>query len=116
MDKSAPTQTDKAGFASSEKVSKSGFKKAITAHKDELGLTGAHGTSHARIEQLETALKDSGLGIKEANFEDRLDDLRAKLPSYSHTQLKKLLEDAGGDVEKAVRSAPRTGGGALEML
>ena len=67
-------------------------------------------------EQLETALKDSGLGIKEANFEDRLDDLRAKLPSYSHTQLKKLLEDAGGDVEKAVRSAPRTGGGALEML
>ena len=67
-------------------------------------------------EQLEGALKDSGLGIQEANFEDRLDDLRAKLPSYSHTQLKKLLEEAGGDIDKAARAVPRVGGGALEML
>jgi len=67
-------------------------------------------------EQLETALKESGMGIKEANLEDRLDDLRAKLPSFSHTQLKKLLDEAGGNVEKAIRSAPRTGGGELEML
>lgn len=67
-------------------------------------------------DQLESALKGSGMDVREATLEDQLDELRAKLPAFSATQLKKLLEEAGGDVELAARKAPRPGTGTLEML
>ena len=53
----------------------------------------------------------------EAIVEDKMDELRVALPSASTMALRKLLQEADGDVEKVIaREKAATGGGLREML
>jgi sodium/hydrogen exchanger 8 len=66
---------------------------------------------------LEAALKGSGLAVRESLFEDTIDEMRVQMPMYSTDQLRKILEENGGNMENAVRAAsPGKSGGAKEML
>jgi len=66
---------------------------------------------------LEMALKGSGLAVRESLLEDTIDEMRTQLPMYSTDQLRKILEENDGNMEKAVRAArPGKSGGAMEML
>lgn len=92
---------------------------------------------------LENALKDSGLNLKESNVEDKVDEvrplrarihpapaarrrsgdtrlrppasvqMRMQLPMYSAGQLRKILEENEGDLEKAVRVAEEVEAGQV---
>jgi len=106
-----------AGNAFNQEVEPSAWAKARAVQMTSMVKMNAKEIKMSlSADQLETALKGSGYDMREASFEDMLDDLRMKLPVYSGTQLKKLLEEAGGDVELAYMNAPKPGGGALEML
>jgi len=68
--------------------------------------------------QLENALKESGLNLKQSNVEDMVDEMRTKLPMYSAADLRKILEENDMDIEKAVAMArpAAKAGGVMEML
>ena len=57
------------------------------------------------------------MAIRESLIEDTLDEMRVQLPMYSTDQLRKILEENDGNMERAVRAArPGQSGGAKEML
>ena len=86
-------------------------EKGATRLKDIVGLAV---TRSKEIKQklsepaLEMALKGTGMAIRESMVEDTLDEMRAQLPMCSTGQLRKHLEENGGDMEKAPRVATPT--------
>jgi len=67
-------------------------------------------------EGMQMVMQGNGTTVAEMSLHDKLDELRSVLPGASSSTLRKLLDEHGGDLSKAMAAARAANGSVKDML